>query len=121
MRELAWRTRARVRIALLSHTRDFDLSPPTAFRRAVTTLNPNATGRDMVRMLDGKAKRTTALDWYAGRHHAPRWALERLAHEIQARANELAAIAAEVRQTKERPGLKAGALNLAKWRARKNA
>jgi len=70
-------------------------------------------------MLEGKAKRTTALDWFAGRHHAPQWALDLLARQIQDKASELAAIAHDVRQTKERPGLKAGALNLAKWRARR--
>jgi hypothetical protein len=42
-----------------------------------------------------------------------------LASKIRERALPALAIAAELEQTKERPGLKAGALNLAKWKARR--
>ena len=97
---------------------DLDRKPATLFHRAVTALHPGAGGRTIAKLLDSKIDRTTALSWRRGHRAPPRWALDMLADKIQTRADELAAIAAEARQEKERPGLKAGALNLAKWRAR---
>lgn len=93
----------------------------TPFARAINALQPGAGGHAIVKLLDGKAKRTTALGWRAGRRHAPQWALQLLARKIQDRANQLTAIASEARNEKERLGMSAGALNLAKWRARKQS
>jgi hypothetical protein len=72
-----------------------------------------------VKLLDNRARRCSVLDWRAGRRSAPRWALELLAGKIRAQLTEAAAIADQALQTPERPGLKSGALNLAKWRARR--
>jgi hypothetical protein len=73
----------------------------------------------MVQLLNGQANRTTALHWFAGHYHAPAWALHILADAIERRAFADLEIVRKTRATKERPGKKAGALNLAKWRARK--
>jgi hypothetical protein len=98
---------------------DLDPKPETAFSRAVNTLQPGASGHAIVALLDGKAKRTTALGWRAGRRHAPQWALQLLARKIRERSLSTLELANHLDAQKERPGLKAGALNLAKWRARK--
>ena len=100
--------------------RDFDLKPETAFSRAIDALHPGASGRVIVGLLDGRANRTTALGWLAGRREAPRWVLQLLADKIQARANELAKVANEARNKKERLGLSAGALNLRRYHASRN-
>lgn len=99
---------------------DFALVDTTTFSRAVTALQPGATGSDLVRLLNGKAKRTTALDWLAGRYHAPAWALHMLADALEHRTSKQQMIINEIRQTKERPGKRAGALNLAKYLASHN-
>jgi hypothetical protein len=95
-----------------------DLKPVTTFARAVEALQPGAGGRSIVKLLDGKAKRHAILNWRAGRRQAPQWALQLLARKIRERAAELATVASEAHNEKERLGLSAGALNLAKWRAR---
>ena len=91
----------------------------TPFAEGIEALQPGATGRDMVDLLDGRAKRTTALEWKSGRHRAPRWALQLLASKIRQRANQQAAIAARLDATPERPGYAAGAKNLAAYLARR--
>lgn len=96
------------------------MKPETAFSRAVYALHPSASGRVIVDLLDGRANRTTALGWLAGRREAPRWVLQLLADKIQARANELAKVANEARNEKERVGMSAGALNLRKYHANRN-
>lgn len=93
-------------------------SPLTAFPLAVRTLLPTATGSDIAALLDHRAKRTTVLQWMAGRAHAPRWALELLAAKLTARAEIDLAAARMAAGAKERPGLAAGAKNLAAWKAR---
>lgn len=70
-------------------------------------------------MLDGKANRTTALGWKAGRRHAPKWAIEMLSAKAQLEANRLFEIVRQTRAVPERPGLKAGARNLAAYLARR--
>jgi hypothetical protein len=95
----------------------------TTFKAGVDLLHPNATGRDLVTLLDGKAKRTAALNWYAGTRQPPQWACHLLASKINAHYRplqaKLDAIATQLEQAPERPGLKAGAINLARWRARR--
>lgn len=56
----------------------------TPFARAIEWLKPGATGRDIVNLLDGKANRTTALDWRSGRRAPPQWAIDRLRQRIVA-------------------------------------
>lgn len=102
------------------HERNFAAKPLTAFRAAVETLKPGATGSDMVRLLDHRVKRTTALEWKAGRVHAPRWALELLAAKILADAVPKIKVARQLQEMPERPGLKAGARNLAVYLANRN-
>jgi hypothetical protein len=102
------------------HTRDFDVKPVTPFSRAVNTLQPGAGGRSIVKLLDGKAKRTAVLNWHAGRRHAPQWALQLLARKIRERSLSALELANQLDAQKERPGLSAGALNLRKYHANKN-
>jgi hypothetical protein len=97
------------------------LTPATAFSLAVDLLEPGATGRDIVVLLDGRANRTTALHWRSGRRSPPRWAIELLTDKIQSRALEHLAAVDALRHARERPGLKAGARNLAEWRVKNSA
>jgi len=97
------------------------LKPVTPFAELIEVLAPGAGGRTIARLLKGKATRHAALNWKAGRRGTPKWALDMLADEIARRHEQERQVLERARQTKERPGLKAGALNLAKWRARKNA
>ena len=99
---------------------DLDSKPLTPFAELAYTLNPGATGKDIVQLLDGRAERTLTLHWRAGRAHAPSWALQLLADKIEREARERLAIADRLRQTKERLGLSAGALNLRKYHASRN-
>jgi hypothetical protein len=101
------------------HTRDFTLAPLTPFAELAYALRPGATGKDLVELLDGRAERTLTLHWRAGRVHAPMWAIELLASQLERRHERERAIVNRARQ-KERPGLSAGALNLARWRANQN-
>ncbi len=111
----------RMELAPLGHTRNLDLKPVTPFRRYVDALQPGASGAQTAALLDYRISRHVACNWLAGRRQPPQWAAHMLARRIQAKADELAAIAAEARAQKERPGLRAGALNLAKWRARRQS
>lgn len=87
----------------------------TLFSRAIEALQPGASGRDMSALLDGKASRHAALNWKAGRCHAPQWALDILADKIEAR---FAIVLHQIKTAKPRPGKQAGAINLARYRAR---
>ena len=111
--------RTQIRYAPLGLTRDFDLKPVTPLFELANILRPGATGKDLVELLDGRAERTQALHWRAGRRGTPTWALQLLADKIERDARERLEQANRARQAKERPGLKAGALNLAKWKARR--
>lgn len=97
---------------------NFEVAALTPFARALFELQPGATGRDAAALLDHRAKRTTVLQWIAGRAHAPRWALQILADKLTERAQTPLTIAAELRAMPDRPGLRAGAINLARYRAR---
>jgi hypothetical protein len=70
-------------------------------------------------LLEHKAERTVVLHWKAGRRQAPRWALQLLARKIREQALPALELADQLDKEKERLGLSAGALNLAKWRARR--
>jgi hypothetical protein len=94
---------------------DLDLKPEKAFDQALRHLYPVASGRQLVTLFDNRAAHSTIVNWRAGRRNIPRWAIDLVRREWYARS---AAIAYALDQIKERPGLKAGALNLAKWRAR---
>lgn len=91
----------------------------TAFSRAVEILKPGATGRDIAALLNHRAERTLTLHWKAGRRRPPPWALHLLAAKIRASAEERRSIAEELEALPERPGLKAGARNLAEYLARR--
>lgn len=89
------------------------------FRRAIDALQVKTTGRDLVTLLDGRAKRTAALHWYAGRRAAPKWVLDLLAVKLRAKATKPATIAAELERLPPRLGQRAGAKNLAAYLARR--
>lgn len=95
------------------------MSDLTAFRRAVDAIEPGATGSKIAALLDHKAKRTTVLQWYAGRWHAPQWALHLLARKIRADALPRLAIADQLDNLPDRPGKSVGAKNLAAYLARR--
>ena len=90
------------------------MAPFTSFGALVEILRPGATGRDLVELLEGKAERTRALHWKAGRVGAPLWAIELLQTKIRQRHERERMI---VEAAKPGPGLKAGAINLARYRA----
>jgi hypothetical protein len=99
------------------HTPNFDSREATPFAELVNVLHPGATGKPLVGLLDGKARRTTALDWISGRRNAPQWAIDllrRKLHERQALELEIAA--------KAKPGVgkQAGARNLAAYLAKRD-
>jgi len=96
---------------------DLDSQPVTPFARALNILKPGAGGSDIVKILDGRAKRTATLNWRAGRRQPPRWALQLLARKIRERALPMLSAADTLDNEKERLGLSAGALNLARWKA----
>ena len=92
--------------------------PP--FRQAVNALKPGASGSQAAALLANRVSREVANHWLAGRRHAPRWALQFLASQIRERIAELATVAEIAEQTKDRPGKKAGAFNLARWLAQRH-
>ena len=87
----------------------------TPFAQLIEALKPGATGKDIVALLDGKAERTRALHWRAGRRGSPQWAVDLLRSKLRQRHEQERAIAD--RQIVG-PGSKAGARNLAVWQAR---
>lgn len=93
------------------------MTPPTPFAELINVLKPGATGADMVALLDGRAQRTRALDWKAGRYGPPAWAIDLLRAKLQQRHEKESAIAA---RAKPGPGLRAGAKNLAEYLARRS-
>ncbi len=97
---------------------NLDRKPVNDFQAAIEALKPNATGSDAAALLDNRVSRHVCLNWRAGRRRAPQWALQLLARKIRERATHATDLANHLDAQKERPGLKAGALNLAKWRAR---
>jgi hypothetical protein len=107
--------------ALPGYQRNLDSSVLTAFPLAVEALLPGATGSQIAALLDHKAKRTTVLQWVAGRHPAPRWAMDILAAKHRARAAMHLAIAETADKAKPGPGKKAGTRNLLKWKAERAA
>ena len=109
--------RTQYECAPLGMERDLDSKPVTLFRRTVDALHPGATGSQAAALLEHRISRNVACNWLAGRRQAPQWALQLLARQIQARADELTAIADDARKEKERLGLSAGALNLRKYHA----
>src|SRR5216684_3006504 len=101
--------------APLGYQQDLDRKAVTRFARAVEALQPGAGGRSIAKLLDGRVTRHCALNWKAGRRRAPKWALDLLAAKIRAQAATPLAIAAEIDRAKERPGMQAGAINLARY------
>ncbi len=89
----------------------------TPFSQVVEILQPGATGRDLVELLDGRAQRTTALHWRSGRRGAPTWAIDLLRHKLRQRLELATAIGA---QMKAGPGKKAGTRNIMAYMARAN-
>jgi hypothetical protein len=93
------------------------LAPETAFDAALKWLFPDVSNKDIATRLQLRANRTTLANWRAGRRGIPRYALDRVRIELLQRFTPLNHALANA---KERPGLKAGAKNLAKWRASRN-
>jgi hypothetical protein len=80
-------------------------------------LHPGASGKDAAALLDNKVSREVANHWLAGRRHAEPWALHELAAKIREQTKPLIELAAALDKIKDRPGKKAGAINLARWLA----
>lgn len=92
------------------------MAPCTPFARVADLLKPGASGRDIAELLDGKVTRLNALHWKAGRSKPPAWAVELLRAKLQRKHEHERAIVSELEIG---PGLKAGAINLARYRARR--
>ena len=85
------------------------------FELAIRALWPNATGQELVALFDGRAAVTTIANWRAGRRGIPAWAIDRLHQRIDERS---AQAKRHLQHVAPGPGLKAGAINLARYRAR---
>ncbi len=72
---------------------------------------------DPVALFEGKASRSTIANWRAGRHLMPPWAVEIIAQKMQAYLDRIERLVTELKNMPERPGRKAGAINLARWKA----
>jgi hypothetical protein len=101
----------------MSYHDNFDLAPVTAFAELVHAVKPGATGKDLVELLDGRAERTRALHWRAGRRGPPQWAIDLLIAKLTAQHARQLAIAAKAKPGR---GLKAGAKNLAIYLQKKS-
>jgi hypothetical protein len=103
------------------HVRDFDLSPaPRPVERLIREFVPVITRQAVVDLFERKAPWESIRSWRKGHRATPLWALDLLERKALERLAEIQSqINLARRQTKERPGLKAGALNLAKWKARR--
>ena len=88
----------------------------TPFGALIEALKPGATGRDIVELLDGRAERTLALHWKAGRWLPPAWAVDLLRAKLERRHELERAIAS---QAKAGPGRKAGTRNIMAYNARR--
>ena len=88
----------------------------TPFSALVEVLKPGATGKDLVELLDGKAERTAALHWKAGRFGPPAWAIDLLRDKLARRQECERAIAAKVEAG---PGRKAGTRNIMAYNAKR--
>jgi hypothetical protein len=97
------------------------LSPePRYVDQLIRGLIPVTTRRAILDLFEHKAPWETIRTWRKGHRAAPHWAIDMLERKARDRADQLQLLVAGARQQKEkRPGLKAGALNLAKWRARR--
>jgi len=91
----------------------------TPFARAIETLKPGATGSDIAALLDHKVSRHCALNWKAGRHPPPAWALALLAQKVRAQASHRFAIAHDLDQMKTGPGRKAETRNIMAYNAKR--
>jgi hypothetical protein len=93
----------------------------TIFELALSPFCPRGTKRQTLeQFFHGRARWQTIHSWRTGRRNPPNWALTLLAEQHQARIGFHSEIVGRLRTHKERPGLKAGAKNLAKWRASRN-
>lgn len=85
------------------------------FEMALHELWPDATGQDLVALFDGRVAVTTIANWRAGRRGIPPWAIDRLHQRIDERSAQAKRY---LQHVVPGPGLKAGAINLARYRAR---
>src|ERR1700677_2455380 len=100
-----------------SHTRNLDLTAVPPFRAVLDLLQPGASGAQAAALLDHRISREVANHWKAGRRHAPQWAIKLLLNKAYARARAAIVEIERLEKTPERPGLKAGARNLAAYLA----
>jgi hypothetical protein len=103
----------------LSHKQNFDAQSATPLAQLANMLKPGATGRDLVELLDRRARRTQALAWRSGRRGTPKWAIDLLIAKIHARASATLSALERFKSVPDRPGY-VGAKNLAAWKARQN-
>jgi hypothetical protein len=99
---------------------NFDSKPVTPFAALVEVLHPGAGGRTIVKLLDGRAERTRVLHWKAGRRGTPQWAIDLLRRKLAERHAQELEVDAIAAAAPPRPGLRAGAKNLAAYNARRN-
>ena len=95
---------------------NFDSKDVTPFAAAIEAWRPGATGKDLVELFDGKAERTRALHWKAGRRQPPQWALDVLQAKLERQLTERREALERARQLRPGVGRRAGRINLAKWR-----
>lgn len=91
------------------------MSQVTPFAAAIEALQPGAGGRAIAKLLDGRATRHAALNWKAGRRSTPQWAIDCLRQKLH---DKHASESAAIERLTAGPGKRAGAANLAAYRAR---
>src|SRR5216684_6338058 len=82
----------------------------TTVDQALRWLVPDAHGRKLVALFDGRVTRATIANWRAGRRSIPQWAIDRIDQLTRERSRAVTAI---------KPGPGKSAIGFARWRARR--
>lgn len=84
--------------------------------RLLAAAYPDATISELVEIFDRRASRGTISDWRSGCQSMPQWARDILRAKLATQRAQLDAIILMIEEEKA-PGKRAGARNLAIWRA----
>ncbi len=105
----------------LGYRPDLAWLPADLFEEALSHFYPRGSNREALeRFFQNKVTYKTIHSWRTGHRNIPRWALELLAARHRDRINVHRNIITCLEITKAGPGLKAGAVNLAAWKARRS-
>jgi hypothetical protein len=80
----------------------------TPIDQALRWLVPNADGKQLVALFDGRASRPVIANWRAGKRSAPQWAIDRINQRLKERQEKAAKI---------QPGPGRSTIGFRRWRA----